>query len=58
MIYVAAYLYVAGMPVAVHLLDETQTASVKPRHRVLIALLWPILLPIYLYAILSVFVLA
>lgn len=52
MFYLAAYLYVAGMPVAVHLTDEI-TLNVRRKDRVIVALVWPLLLPVYLYGVAS-----
>lgn len=53
MIYLAAYLYVAGMPIAIHLTDELHT-KVTPMGRAVVAMIWPLLFPVYLYAAVSV----
>lgn len=52
MIYVAAYLYVAGMPVAIHLADEIGV-KMKPKDRATVAAVWPLLLPVYVYGLLA-----
>lgn len=52
MAFVAIYLYLAGMPIAVHLADNV-ARNMKPKDRLRVALLWPSLLPIYALGILS-----
>ena len=50
MIWLAIYLYAAGMPVLVHLVDELHPGKAKWHHRVGFAVFWPLMLPVYAYA--------
>jgi hypothetical protein len=53
MLYITACLYIAGMPVAVHLTDEV-ALNVRRRERVVVALAWPLLSLVYVGALVSV----